>query len=347
MDLSAAAEAKPAISVALCTCNGARFLEQQLESLARQTHPPVELIASDDASEDDSVVILERFANKALFEMRILRRTKRIGHGENFLQAARQCRGDWVAFADQDDVWFDGKLEEAAEVVRAHPSVLLVNQRSLLCEESLFPRCSALFPPERSPGLHRTPHLGVPLVWSGFLMTFSSRLVRAINPGERPYLPQAGERMGHGRWIFLLASALGSYFTTDRASALYRRHSRALTGDYRPSSSSSADFIERNHRTLLLAEEYALSAAESLDRLASLARGTPESRRFNEASVQYTKAAQAFARRLICYSTAPLSERLLALMSAMARLEHFGPPLYAAGGRGALKDAIAATRILK
>jgi glycosyltransferase involved in cell wall biosynthesis len=40
------------VSVALCTCNGERYLAQQLDSLLAQHHPPFELVACDDASDD-------------------------------------------------------------------------------------------------------------------------------------------------------------------------------------------------------------------------------------------------------------------------------------------------------
>ena len=37
------------VSVALCTHNGARFLEEQIRSICAQTLPPDEVVLSDDA----------------------------------------------------------------------------------------------------------------------------------------------------------------------------------------------------------------------------------------------------------------------------------------------------------
>ena len=49
------------ISVALCTYNGARFLEEQLASLQAQDLPPDELVECDDGSRDTTIQLLESF----------------------------------------------------------------------------------------------------------------------------------------------------------------------------------------------------------------------------------------------------------------------------------------------
>jgi glycosyltransferase involved in cell wall biosynthesis len=46
------------ISIALATFNGARFLKEQLASLAAQTFLPAELIVTDDGSTDETLAIL-------------------------------------------------------------------------------------------------------------------------------------------------------------------------------------------------------------------------------------------------------------------------------------------------
>jgi len=43
------------ISVAMCTFNGGRYLEEQLESIGAQTRPPCELVVCDDGSTDATI----------------------------------------------------------------------------------------------------------------------------------------------------------------------------------------------------------------------------------------------------------------------------------------------------
>ena len=54
------------LSVALCTCNGADFLPEQLASYVAQTRRPDELVVCDDASTDATRSVLEAFAAQAV-----------------------------------------------------------------------------------------------------------------------------------------------------------------------------------------------------------------------------------------------------------------------------------------
>lgn len=117
---------KTAVSVAMATFNGERFLGEQLDSLARQTLLPLELVACDDGSTDGTLDILRRFQAGAPFPVRIHRNQMRLGAGFNFLNALGRCTGDLVAFCDQDDIWKEHKLSVCAEIMR-DPGVALVS----------------------------------------------------------------------------------------------------------------------------------------------------------------------------------------------------------------------------
>ena len=55
------------LSVALCTFNGESYLFDQLESIARQTRLPDELVVCDDRSEDGTFAVIDRFAHRVGF----------------------------------------------------------------------------------------------------------------------------------------------------------------------------------------------------------------------------------------------------------------------------------------
>ena len=129
-------DAAPRISVALCTYNGARFLREQLDSIATQTLPPTELIACDDASTDGTVVTLESFAASASFPVRITQNGRTIGVTPNFAQAISLCSGDLIVLADQDDIWMPDKLQRLstalasrADAAFAFSDARLIDQR--------------------------------------------------------------------------------------------------------------------------------------------------------------------------------------------------------------------------
>ena len=51
----------PLISVVMCTYNGDRFLKEQIDSILSQSWQNLELVISDDASTDGTVLILKQY----------------------------------------------------------------------------------------------------------------------------------------------------------------------------------------------------------------------------------------------------------------------------------------------
>lgn len=109
----------PRISVAMCTFNGARYLEEQLESIASQSQLPSELVVCDDRSADDTVSILKRFQARAPFAVKVILNSQRLGSTRNFDQAIGLVRGDLIALCDQDDRWAPTKLERLSDALAA------------------------------------------------------------------------------------------------------------------------------------------------------------------------------------------------------------------------------------
>src|SRR4051795_304134 len=100
--LTSALTGRPVVSVAMATYNGERFLPEMLDSLAAQTRPPDELVVRDDASEDDTVAILNAFARRVPFRVDVHAGGPRLGYAQNFVAATRACTGSVIFFADQD-----------------------------------------------------------------------------------------------------------------------------------------------------------------------------------------------------------------------------------------------------
>ena len=99
------------VSVAIATYRGVEFIEQQLRSICEQTHQPREIVIVDDASPDTTVAELERFKTLSPVPIKILACKQNQGSTASFAEAIAHCEGDWIACADQDDVWRRHKLE--------------------------------------------------------------------------------------------------------------------------------------------------------------------------------------------------------------------------------------------
>jgi glycosyltransferase involved in cell wall biosynthesis len=109
------------VSVAMCTYNGGRYLEEQLRSIAEQTLLPYELVVCDDRSTDDTIAILQKFEAKAPFNVRIVQNAAQMGSTRNFDQAIGMAQGEFIALCDQDDRWLPHKLQRLSECLMENP----------------------------------------------------------------------------------------------------------------------------------------------------------------------------------------------------------------------------------
>ena len=103
------------ISVAMATYNGARFLQQQLDSLYSQKRIPDEIIVCDDCSTDNTVNILEEYNKRYGLEYYV--NDTKLGVNGNFFKAISLCHGDYISICDQDDIWLPEKIEKCLETI--------------------------------------------------------------------------------------------------------------------------------------------------------------------------------------------------------------------------------------
>ena len=98
------------ISVALCTYNGAKYLRPQLDSILNQSLPADEIIIIDDNSTDDTFDILKEYSLKYK-SIQLFKNEKNLGFLRNFSLAISKTIGNYIALADQDDIWSENHIE--------------------------------------------------------------------------------------------------------------------------------------------------------------------------------------------------------------------------------------------
>ena len=122
------ASQKGSISVAMCTYNGARFVEEQLQSIAKQTRLPAELIVIDDRSTDNTAALIQAFATTAPFPVHLQVNEQNVGGSskgitKNFEAAVALCQGEFIVPCDQDDIWVVEKLARMADALERNPGL--------------------------------------------------------------------------------------------------------------------------------------------------------------------------------------------------------------------------------
>lgn len=193
----------------------------------------MELVACDDGSSDETVSILRSYAETAPFPVRIYENEKNLGYADNFLKAASLCHGDWVAFCDQDDVWFSWKLADVVQTISQHPHVIIVLQNAYLSNADLTAR-GRVIPDNPRMGQYGARALYWDWRWAGFLQTVNADIFRYIESDQRPIIPNLNKRHSHDVWTCLIANILGGIIVLKNPVALYRRHDKTVTGNNRP-----------------------------------------------------------------------------------------------------------------
>ena len=99
-------------SVAMCTYNGGKYLREQIDSILSQKLGVQEIIICDDASTDNSVMILKEYKLKYPSLFKIYINENSLGIIKNFEKAINLCTEDIIILSDQDDIWFPEKTQE-------------------------------------------------------------------------------------------------------------------------------------------------------------------------------------------------------------------------------------------
>jgi glycosyltransferase involved in cell wall biosynthesis len=97
---------EPLVSIAMTTYNGEKFLLEQLDSLRDQDYGNFEIIVCDDRSSDSTFSMLESYRDQyPSLEIAVYQNEKNLGYVANFQKAVGYCKGQYIAFCDQDDIW--------------------------------------------------------------------------------------------------------------------------------------------------------------------------------------------------------------------------------------------------
>lgn len=224
----------PTVSVALCTCNGARFLPEQLESIRAQTFAPAELVVNDDCSNDDTLGVLEEFARAAPFPVRINVNAQRLGSVSNFDRALARCSAEIIVLCDQDDVWKARKLETIASSFSADAQALAIFTDAELVDlyleplgETLFHRLG--FTPKDASSINEGDALRV-LLRKTVVCGATLALRSTFRQVALPIPPITRKCWDHDGWIALLAAACGGLRVLTEPLILYRQHPRQQIG---------------------------------------------------------------------------------------------------------------------
>ena len=246
------------VSVAMCTCNGGRFVAEQLRSIAAQTRPVDEVVVCDDASDDDTAAVVNGFADA--LPIRWSRNADRLGVTKNFERAIGLCAGDVIVLCDQDDLWRADKIAVLADrlshgAALAFSNAAVVNADASPAGYRLWD--SVWFDPAEQARVRRGDAVPVVLrhaVAAGCTLAFAAEFVPLLLP--IPDLPHC-----HDVWTTLLLACVGRLDPVDDELVRYRLHASNTVGLRRHSLLDQVRMARHQLRSAAFANAAELCAA--------------------------------------------------------------------------------------
>lgn len=209
--------------VILPTYNGAKFINETLDSINNQSYNNIDVFIRDDGSTDNTVELIKSFIidknNFTLLESN----NHNLGVPGSFYEILRRIpfTYGYYFYADQDDYWEKQKIEYAIKLLNdQHNDIPKVYFSSFeYCDCDLNHIRYSSDQTKNCDFYHSLFYtLGL-----GFTIAFNreafNQFIKNVNPGDEM----------HDRWIIRCASALGQLVYDKRPTAKHIRHNAAVT----------------------------------------------------------------------------------------------------------------------
>ena len=204
----------PIVQVALATHNGERYLAQQLHSLRNQRDVTIELIVFDDASKDDTLLILDSYKEK-FRKVTLIESAFNLGSTTAYMVLASIASPKhFLAFCDQDDIWEENKLIEQIKLITENGLPTAVG-------------CQRLFINEIGEEIGHISKAPTMPLWQNAIVEnslFGNTIL--LNPCGVSHLQKhlSFKILNYDHWIYLLFSLSGEVLISNNPLVRYRLH---------------------------------------------------------------------------------------------------------------------------
>jgi glycosyltransferase involved in cell wall biosynthesis len=215
------------LAILLCTYNGGKYIDEQLDSIQNQDFlGQIDIWVSDDGSNDDTLERLSFYQKKWTKGRFTIRSGPKRGFAANFLSLCcdASIQADYFAFSDQDDIWEFNKLSRAisklADETDGGPVLYCSRTRLISNEGKELNRLSPLF--TRSPDFR-----------NALVQNLAGGNTMVFNKTAKCLLVEAGQVdvVSHDWWTYMLVTgAGGEVFYDEVPSTRYRQHDNNLIG---------------------------------------------------------------------------------------------------------------------
>lgn len=223
------------IYIIMCTYNGEKYIEEQLESIAQNTVKDWKLFIQDDCSTDTTVEKIKEFQNRYPQQVCVSINEKAQGAIRNFLSLAywvgcQMNENDYLMFCDQDDVWNSKKIELTLQRMQKLVSnygneiPLLVCSDVEVVDESL----NVIAKSFRKSNHYKITNMDFSHLIMENKVQGCTMMINKVIASKLEQLPKCA--CMHDGWVGLIAASMGKIAYIDQPTMKYRQHSRNVMG---------------------------------------------------------------------------------------------------------------------
>lgn len=110
----------PRVAILMATYNGEKYIRQQMDSILAQENVNVSVFVRDDHSSDTTVDVVKEYADRTGKVYLLPSKPAQLRVTKNFYSIVKEIdlsTQDYLAYSDQDDIWFTGKMDAAIKAL--------------------------------------------------------------------------------------------------------------------------------------------------------------------------------------------------------------------------------------
>ena len=210
------------IDILLATYNGEKYVGEQIESILTQTYKNINLIISDDKSQDNTRKIIEEYAKKDQ-RITIFFQEENLGYIKNFEFLIKQVKSNYFMLSDQDDVWLPEKVEKSIKKLKEEDADLVFGDLEVVDQSlhTIYPSFNDFMKLTRKINKCKNSYEMNYLYncVTGCTLLAKSKTIQDFMP-----IPANSKYVVHDHWIALMTSLHGKLAYIPEKLIKYRQH---------------------------------------------------------------------------------------------------------------------------